>query len=107
MNKGTISKVKIDDKYHYCIRLENTVRIKDKNGKEREYNVFLFETNNPAPNAKLVPVEDVYTFEKDLTSLLGKKLDFCIDFVTEEDNNKKESATKEKIILKSVEYYET
>ena len=47
MNKGIICKVKIDDKYHYCIRLENTVKIKDKNGKELEYNIFLFETNCP------------------------------------------------------------
>lgn len=104
MNKGMISKVKIDDKYHYCIRLENTVKIKDKNGKELEYNIFLFETNNPAPDAKLVSVEDVYTFEKDLTSLLGKKLEFCIDFGSKENNDKTESAAKEKIILKSVEY---
>ncbi len=104
MNKGIISKVKIDDKYHYCIRLENTVKIKDKNGKELEYNIFLFETNNTTPDAKLVPVEDVYTFEKDLTSLLGKKLEFCIDFDSKENNDKKESAAKEKIILKSVEY---
>lgn len=90
MNKGTISKIKIDDKYRYCIRLENTVKIKDKNGKELEYNVFLFETNNPAPDAKLVPVEEYLTYEFDLSAFLGKKLTFDIDC----DNKK----------LKSVEY---
>lgn len=90
MNKGTISKVKIDDKYRYCIRLENTVRIKDKNGKEREYNIFLFETNNPAPDAKLVPVEEYLTCEFDLSAFLNKKLTFGIDW----DNKK----------LTSVEY---
>ena len=84
MNKGTISKVKIDDKYRYCIRLENTVTIKDKNGKELEYNIFLFETNNPAPDAKLFPVEEYFTCDFDLSAYLGKKLAFVIDW----DNKK-------------------
>ena len=90
MNKGTISKVKIDDKYHYCIRLENTVKIKDKNGNELEYNVFLFETNDSTPDAKLVPIEEYFTCDIDLSGFLGKKLTFVIDW----DNKK----------LKSVEY---
>ena len=90
MNKGTISKVKIDDKYHYCIRLENTVTIKDKNGNELEYNVFLFETNNTTPDAKLFPIEEYFTCDIDLSGFLGKKLTFVIDW----DNKK----------LKSVEY---
>lgn len=90
MNKGIICKVKIDDKYHYCIRLENTVKIKDKNGKELEYNIFLFETNDSTPDAKLVPVEEYLTYEFDLSAFLGKKLTFVIDW----DNKK----------LKSVEY---
>lgn len=84
MNKGTISKIKIDDKYRYCIRLENTVKIKDKNGKELEYNIFLSETNNPAPDAKLVHVEEYLTCEFDLSAFLNKKLTFGIDW----DNKK-------------------
>ena len=92
MNKGIMSKVKIDDKYHYCIRLENTVKIKDKNGKELEYNIFLFETNNPAPDATLFPIEEYFTCDIDLSGFLGKKLTFGIDW-----ENKK---------LTSIEYYE-
>ncbi|GEM_PF-3892656 len=84
MNKGTISKIKIDDRYRYCIRLENTVKIKDKNGKELEYNIFLLETNNTTPDAKLVPVEEYLTYEFDLSAYLGKKLTFVIDW----DNKK-------------------
>lgn len=99
MNKGMISKVKIDDKYHYCIRLENTVKIKDKNGKELEYNVFLFETNNTTPDAKLVPIEEYFTCDFDLSAFLRKRLDF--DIAIEKDDN-----TDEKLVIKSVEYYE-
>lgn len=84
MNKGIISKVKIDDKYHYCIRLENTVTIKDKNGKELEYNIFLFETNDSTPDAKLFSVEEYLTCEFDLSAFLNKKLTFGIDW----DNKK-------------------
>lgn len=90
MNKGTICKVRIDAKFHYCIRLENTVKIKDKNGTELEYNVFLFETNNTTPDAKLVSIEEYFTCDFDLSAFLGKKLNFGIDC----DNKK----------LKSVEY---
>lgn len=93
MNKGIISKVKIDDKYHYCIRLENTVKIKDKNGNELEYNVFLFETNDSTPDAKLVPIEEYFTCDFDLSGFLGKKLTIGIDW---ENKN-----------LTSIEYYES
>ena len=93
MNKGIISKVKIDDKYHYCIRLENTVKIKDKNGDELEYNVFLFETNDSTPDAKLVPIEEYFTCDFDLSVFLGKKLTIGIDW---ENKN-----------LTSIEYYES
>lgn len=99
MNKGTISKIKIDDKYRYCIRLENTVKIKDKNGTELEYNVFLFETNNTTPDAKLVPIEEYFTCDFDLSAFLRKRLDF--DIAIEKDDN-----TDEKLVIKSVEYYE-
>lgn len=93
MNKGIISKVKIDDKYHYCIRLENTVKIKDKNGKELEYNVFLFETSDSVPDAKVVPIEEYFTCDFDLLGFLGKKLTIGIDW---ENKN-----------LTSIEYYES
>ena len=93
MNKGIISKVKIDDKYHYCIRLENTVEIKHKNGNELEYNVFLFETNDSTPDAKLVPIEEYFTCDFDLSVFLGKKLTIRIDW---ENKN-----------LTSIEYYES
>ena len=99
MNKGIIYKVKIDDDFHYYIRLEKTEKIGDT-----EYNIFICEPNGSVAKAELVSVEVGYTFGKDLTSLLGKKLDFCIDFGSKENNDKTESAAKEKIILKSVEY---
>lgn len=76
MNNGIIYKVKIDKDFHYYIRLEKTEKIGDT-----EYNIFIGEPNGSAPKAELVPVEVGYTFGKDLTSLLGKKLEFCIDLV--------------------------
>ncbi len=101
MNEGIIYKVKIDKGLHYYIRLEKTEKIGDT-----EYNIFIGEPNGSDTNVKLVPVEAGYTFEKDLTSFLGKKLEFCIDFVKEESKDEKENTAKEKIILKSVEYEE-
>lgn len=88
MNKGIIYKVKIDDGFHYYIRLEKTEKIGDT-----EYNIFIGEPNGSDTNVKLVPIEEGFTFEKNLTPFLGKKLEFCIDI----DNE----------TLTSVEYYET
>lgn len=102
MNKGIIYKSKVDfksKKFHFCIRLENTVKIKDKNGKELEYNIFLSKTNNPAPDAKLVPIEEYFTCDFDLSAYLRKRLDF--DIAIEKDGD-----TDEKLVIKSVEYYE-
>lgn len=74
MNKGIIYKVKIDDDFHYYIRLEKTEKIGDT-----EYNIFIGEPNGSVAKAELVSVEVGYTLGKDLTSLLGKKLNFGID----------------------------
>lgn len=85
MNKGMIYKIKVDKVLHYYIRLERTVKIKDdKTGKETEYNIFIIETNDPTPEAKLVPVEEYFTCKSDLSAYLGKKLTFVIDL----DNKK-------------------
>lgn len=100
MNKGIIYKIKVDfesksevgnnaegkvtvevKKFHCYIKLERTVKIKDdKTGKETEYNIFIIKTNDSAPEAKLVPIEDYFTCDFAPTILLNKQLEFGIDW---------------------------
>lgn len=79
MNKGVIYKVKFNAKNEKeCfIKLERTEII---NGKE--YNIFLYYENfeeKKDPKAKLVPVDTPFTFNIDLISIVGKKLNFEVD----------------------------
>ena len=100
MNKGIIYKIEVDKVLHYYIRLERTVKIKDdKTGKETEYNIFIIKTNGSSPEAKLVSIEEYFTCKLNLSAYLGKKLYF--DIAIEKDGN-----TDEKLVIKSVEYYE-
>lgn len=108
MNKGIIYKVKFNEnnEKEYYIKLERTVTI---NG--TEYNIFLYyenPENKKDPKSQLVPIDTAFTFTSDLTSLIGKKLNFEIEINNDESTGGKEKTdnTKNKQSCKiiSVEY---